>query len=129
MGKIMLFNGWYLDIPLDGRSYVLTETRKATKKGAKKEEADKIYGYYGSLEQALKGFRNIYGRKLLAEKETCLADAIQLLHDIDDRIEKLFDVMCLDGIDMCQASKTPRNKRVRAPDDKSPTRKKTRSQG
>lgn len=133
MGKINLMKGWYLSVPSDGRSYVLCETKKVDHSKIKhlgiepkNDTKDVEVAWYGSLEQAIKGFRNIYGRKLLSAKETELSEAIDTLRKLDDSIEKLLRAEAVDGREIGRdlPLKSRANSRSGTKDEGIPTKKK-----
>ena len=81
---IKLFDDWV--ILVDEYNYTLAEQRGFRKDGRPEY---KTYGYWGSLEDAIKGFRQQLIRSRLKQRDATLSEALRIIQESNAVIENL----------------------------------------
>lgn len=85
---IKLLDNWIIDT--DDLSYLLVkESGKIRHKGKRSYRERKIYGYYPTLESALRAFREMLLREELSYGELSLPEAINVIRRIDEVFSKM----------------------------------------
>lgn len=84
---IELFDGWKIDV--DSMSYTLKKTVQGKSKKNEPIERDIIFGYYGTLEGALKALGKEIVRDRLKDGSHSLTEAINTVVEARETIEKL----------------------------------------
>ena len=81
---IKLFDDWV--ILVDEYNYTLAEQRGFRKDGRPEY---KTYGYWGNLEDAIKGFRQQLIRSQLKQRDATLSEALRIIQESNAVIENL----------------------------------------
>lgn len=86
---IHIIDDWYVTVETNPINY--TVKRGTGKKDSKGRCKDKVYGYYNSLQNAIKAIR----REIVADKfstdSRTLCEAFQTIREIDARFEKIME--------------------------------------
>lgn len=86
---IKVIDDWYVEIESNPTNYILR--RGNGERDAKSRCKDKIYGYYSSLQNAIKALR----KEMLADEfssgSRTISEAFQTIREIDARFDKIIE--------------------------------------
>ena len=86
---IQIIDDWYVEIESNPTNYILK--RGSGERDAKGRCRDKVYGYFTSLQNAIKALR----KEMIADKLSSgfhtLSQAFQTIREMDSRIEKVIE--------------------------------------
>ena len=86
---IKIIDDWYVEIESNPTNYILK--RGSGERDAKGRCKDKVYGYYNSLQNAIKALR----KEMLADKfssgSRTISEAFQTIRELDTRFDKIIE--------------------------------------
>ena len=86
---IKIIDDWYIEVESNPTSYAIK--RGEGKRDARGRCNDKVYGYYGSLHNALKALRKEMAADKLSDGFRTISEAFRTISDIDARFEKIME--------------------------------------
>lgn len=86
---IQIIDNWYVEIESNPTNYILK--RGSGERDAKGRCRDKVYGYFTSLQNAIKALRKEMITDKLSSGFHTLPQAFQTIREIDSRIEKVIE--------------------------------------
>lgn len=89
MGGIKIIDDWYIEIESAPTNY--TVRRGKGERDARGRCNDKVYGYYSSLQSALKAMRKEIITDKLSDGFRTLSEAFRTIREIDARFEKAIE--------------------------------------
>lgn len=88
---IKVIDDWYIEIESNPTNYTLR--RGSGRKDKKGRCRDKVYGYYGSLGNALKALRKEIATDELSQGFRTLSEAVRTIKEVDARFEKIISAI------------------------------------
>ena len=86
---IKVIDDWYVEIESNPTNYILK--RGNGERDAKSRCKDKVYGYYNSLQNAIKALRKEIITDKLSDGFRTLSEAFQTIRELDTRFDKIIE--------------------------------------
>ena len=86
---IKIIDDWYVEIESNPTNYILK--RGSGERDAKGRCKDKVYGYYNSLQNAIKALRKEMIADKLSSGFRTISEAFQTIRELDARFDKIIE--------------------------------------
>ena len=86
---IQIIDNWYVEIESNPTNYILK--RGSGERDAKGRCRDKVYGYFTSLQNAVKALRKEMIADKLSSGSRTISEAFQTIRELDARFDKIIE--------------------------------------